>query len=198
MVSDAAGARLVVRAADCAAVRVGNAPARPGRVAQIGLIIVSPDGTAVDPNTAINNYTLTYASNSPALVLALRAAGVPAALDTGLAFEVSATPSGGSEFYASASPELDASATWHLHGSVNPPVVPTSFLANWWRLSGTRETKMATDIAAISFDFSSPVAFATSRSNVVGQLLGRNGIASFPVSFHGSFAAGTMTVSVRR
>ena len=200
-VADAAGARLVVRAADCASVRVGALPAKPGRVAQIGIIILSPDGTATDPNTAINNYTLTYASDAPALVSLLRAAGVPAALDLGLAYEVSPPAGSGSEFYVAVSPELDAGAghraTWFLHGTVNSPVVPTTFLANWWRRGGGREVKMATDIPVISFDFASQVRFATSRQNAVGGLLGANGLTSFPLSFRGAFAAGTMVVTAQ-
>lgn len=194
-VVDAAGARLVVRVADCEAVRVGPLPARPGRVAQIGVIIVSPDGTATDPNTSINNYTLSYATNSAALALALRASGVPAALDPGLAIEAST----GGEFYAAVSPDLDAdSPTWFLHGSVNTPSFGTSFLANWWRSSGGRDTKMSTDIGAISFDFGSDVAFTTARRNLVGALLPGNQVPQFPVSFRGAFAAGTMLVTVRR
>jgi hypothetical protein len=198
LVGDAAGARLVVRAADCASVRVGALPARPARVAQVGLIIVSPDGTGTDPNTSINNYTLSYASNSPALVAALRAAGVPAALDTGLAYEVSPPSGPGSEFYVAVSPEFDASPTWFLHGSVNTPTFATSFLANWWRADGSRETKMATDIASISFDFASQVNFSTSRLNTLGRLVGSNRAPAFVQSFRGAFAAGTMVVTVER
>lgn len=200
-VIDAAGARQVVRAADCTSVRVGMRPPKPGRVAQIGIIIFSPDGTAADPNTGINNYTLTYASNAPALVAVLRAAGVPVALDLGLAYEISPPLGAGSEFYVAVSPELDGGAgnraTWFLHGSVNTPLVPTTFLANWWRREGAREVKMATDIPAISFDFASQVRFATSRLNTVGGLLGANGLAGFPLSFRGAFAAGTMLVTTQ-
>lgn len=202
LVADAAGARLVVRAADCASVRVGNGPARPGRVAQIGIIIVSPDGTAADPATGINNYTLTYASNAPALVGALRAAGVPAALDAGLAYEVNPPTGPGSEFYVAVSPEADGGngqrATWFLHGTVNTPTVATTFVANWWRLDGTRETKMATTVPVIAFDFASQVRFATSRLNTVGQLLQGNALAGFPLSFRGAFDAATMQTTVAR
>lgn len=197
LVADALGARLVVRAADCESVRVGALPARPGRVAQIGLIIVSPDGTAADPNTGINNYTLSYASNSAPLVLALRAAGVPAALDKGLAYEV--TPAAAGEFYAAVSPEFGSSSPqWYLQGTVNAPSVNTRFDANWWRLAGTREVKMATTIASIAFDFGSVMSFSTSRENLVGQLLGRNHVAGFALSFRGAFPSGVMTVSAQR
>ncbi len=192
------GARLVVRVADCSAVRVGSAPARPGRVAQVGVIIVSPDGTATDPATSINNYTLTYSTDSPLLAATLRAAGVPATLDRGLAIETTPPDAAGAEFYAAVSPEFDRPATWFLHGRVNPPTVATSFLANWWRLDGGRETKMATEIALIRFDFASTMRFATSRANVIGRLVGANGLDGFPLSFHGLFAAGTMTVTTTR
>jgi len=194
LVTDAAGAKLVVRAADCEAVRMGSAPAKPGRVAQIGIMIVSPDGSASDPATGINNYTLTYASNSPALMLALRAAGVPAALDPGLAYEI--TPAGAGELYAAVSPEPDtASPTWFLHGQVTVPGLNSRFDANWWRVAGGNEVKMATAIDSIDFDFSSAVSFTTSRHNLVGQLLGGNHVANFPLSFRGTFSAGTMTVT---
>lgn len=194
-VVDAAGAKLVVRVADCEAVRVGSLPARPGRVAQIGAIIVSPDGTGTDPNTSINNYTLSYATDAPALALLLRAAGVPAAIDTGLTIE--ATPAGsGHEFYAAVSPEIDTgSPTWFLHGTVYTPTLASPFLANWWRYGGGRETKMATDIPSIGFDFSSVMAFTTSRRNLVGRLLPGNQVSSFQITFRGAFAEGTMTVT---
>ena len=193
---DAAGAKLVMRVADCQAVRVGSLPARPGRVAQIGVIIVSPDGTGTDPNTAINNYTLSYATNSAALALLLRAAGVPAAIDNGLTIE--STPTGsGNEFYAAVSPEVDTgSPTWFLHGTVVTPLLASPFLANWWRYGSGRETKMATDIPSIRFDFSSVMAFTTSRHNLVGRLLpGGNQVSSFQITFRGAFDEGTMTVT---
>lgn len=194
-VVDGAGAKLVVRVADCAAVRVGNLPARPGRVAQIGAIVFSPDGTAADPNTGINNYTLSYATNSPALALALRGAGVPATLDLGLTIE--STPAGArNEFYAAVSPDLDSgSPTWFLHGSVVAPSISGPFLANWWRLAGGREIKMSTDIPSIAFDFSSTMAFTTARANLVGALLPGNEVRDFQITFRGAFDLGTMTVT---
>jgi hypothetical protein len=194
-VVDGAGAKLVVRVADCEAVRVGGLPARPGRVAQIGVIIFSPDGTGTDPNTSINNYTLSYATDSAALALLLRAAGVPAALDPGLTIE--STPAGAAnEFYAAVSPDLDAgSPTWFLHGTVNTPVVGSPFLANWWRYGNGRETKMATDIPFIAFDFGSVMAFTTSRHNLVGRLLPGNQVNNFQITFRGVFAEGRMTVT---
>ncbi len=198
LVTDGTGAKLVVRVADCDGVTVGRNKAWPGRVAQIGLMVVSPDGTGTDPNTAINNYTLTYASNSPALVNGLRRYGVPASLDTRLAYDA-APAAGPGELYAAIAPSTPGAVTWFLHGTVNTPQVPTKFLANWWYQSDARgEAKMATDIQAIAFDFTSQVSFYTSRQNPIGALIGASQIASFPLSFRGQFAEGVMTVSLPR
>jgi hypothetical protein len=196
LVVDAAGARLVVRLSDCEQIRVGSLPPRPGRLAQIGLLIVSPDGTATDPNTAINNYTLSYASNVGALVLGLRAHGVPAALDADMAYEI--TPSSGTagELYAAVAPEFSDSPRFFLEGSVNTPGFGTTFLANWWRLGGGRQTKMETSFPAITFDFASAVSFTTSRRGIVGALLPANRIVSFPVSYRGAYETATMLVQV--
>ncbi len=197
-VADAAGARLVVRVADCRAVQVGAGPARPGRVAQVGLIIVSPDGTAADPNTGINNYTLAYSTDSPALALALRHAGVPAELDAALAVESLPSTGQASAYFAAVAPQRAEGLRFTLHGTVLPPGFGTRFLANWWLTDGRRETKMATDIPAISFDFGSQMTLVTSRQQVAGQLLGTGVLQGFPLSFHGAFDSGVMAVTVSR
>lgn len=195
LVADASGAQLVVRVADCQAVRVGASVARPGRVAQIGIIIVSPDGTATDPDTSINNYTLAYATNSLALYGALRVARVPAVLDRDLACEL--TPVEGThELYAAVTPRSGVSPTWFVHGTVMTPSFPTPFLANWWSARGAAQTKMATNIPTIYFDFTSDVSFYTSHNNLIGHLIRSNRIAGFPLSFRGQFASATMTIDV--
>jgi hypothetical protein len=193
--TEAGHARLVVRVADCASVAVGPLPGKPGRMAHIGLMIDSPDGTGTDPNTSINNYTLSYASNLPALVLALRAQRVAAVADTALAYEF--TPAQGpSEFYTAVAPEFGGDAPrWSLHGGITTPAIPSPFLANWWAASPGLQTKMATTIPLILFDFSSQVAFYTARGNAIGQLIGANAIGNFPLSFRGAFDAATMVVT---
>lgn len=193
--TDNGHARLVVRVSDCASVAVGPLPARPGRVAHIGLMIDSPDGTGTDPNTSINNYTLSYASNLPALVLALRAARVPAVVDTALAYEF--TPAQGpAEFYTAVAPDLGVdSPRWSLHGSITSPTIPSPFLANWWAASPGQQTKMATTIPLILFDFSAQVAFYTARGNAIGRLIGANAVGNFPLSFRGAFDSATMVVT---
>ncbi|MEQ1529721.1 MAG: hypothetical protein ABL925_10420 [Methylococcales bacterium] len=197
LVSDAAGAKMVVRISDCKSIVVNNRAGQPGTVAHIGIIVDSPDGTATDPNTSINNYTLTYVSNVPALVSGLRKQGLSAGLAAGLAHEVSPT-TGTSEFYAAVSADTAKTPTWFLHGTVANPQIASEFLANWWYLSKKGEVKMATSIPLIYFDFSSTVSFYTSRLNVIGELLGSNSIANFPLSFRGQFSSAQMTVTRAR
>lgn len=194
LVTDDAGAKLVVRLSDCQGIAVNHRPAQPGTVAHIGIILYSPDGTATDPNTSINNYTLSYTSNLADLVKGLNKQGVTAALDTQLAYEV--TPvSGPAEFYASVSPNVGNAPTWSLYGNVADPQIPSEFLANWWQLSAKGEIKMATTIPLIYFDFSSQVSFLTSRQNQIGTLIGGNQIAHFPLTFRGQFATAEMVVT---
>ena len=195
LVVDAANtARLVVRMTDCQAIRVGVLPARAGRLAQAGLLIVSPDGTASDPNTGINNYTLTYASNVPALVLGLQAQGVPAALDAGMEYDVEPPLGTGSALYAAVAPEFGDSTRFFLDGSVNTPTFATTFLANWWRVDGKRQIRMQTDFPTIAFDFASSVAFTTNSANMLGQLTGTSRVTSFAITYRGMYDAATMVV----
>ncbi|MET0383692.1 MAG: hypothetical protein ABW032_09760 [Burkholderiaceae bacterium] len=199
LVVDAANtARLVVRMTDCRAIRVGQLPAHAGRLAQVGLMIVSPDGTAGDPNTGINNYTLTYASNVPELVAGLLASGVPAALDAQMEYQVTPPLGAHSALYAAVAPEFSGSPRFFLDGAVNTPTFGTTFLANWWRLDGPRQTRMQTNFPTIAFDFGSSVAFTTSSANPIGQLLGATRVSSFAITYRGTYDAATMTVDVGR
>jgi hypothetical protein len=198
VVDGANTARLVVRMSDCKAIRVGALPARAGRLAQAGLLIVSPDGSASDPYTGINNYTLTYATNLPALALGLQAQGVPAALDASMEYAVTPPLGAGSTLYASVAPELGDQTRFFLDGTVNTPTYSSTFLANWWRLGGNArdatQTRMQTSFPTISFDFASSVAFTTNPSNVLGRLTGTSRVTSFAVTYRGTYDAATMVV----
>ena len=199
LVVDAANtARLVVRMTDCKSIRVGRLPAHAGRLAQTGLLIVSPDGTASDPNTGINNYTISYSSNVPELVAGLLANGVPAALDTGMEYSVTPPLGAGSRLYAAVAPAFSDSPRFFLDGTVNTPTVQSIFLANWWRLDGARQTRMQTDFPSIAFDFASAVAFTTGSANVDGRLLDTNRVSSFAITYRGTYDAATMMVDVGR
>jgi hypothetical protein len=194
VVDGANTARLVVRMTDCKAIRVGAFPARAGRLAQTGLLITSPDGTASDPDTGINNYTLTYATNVPALALGLQGQGVPAALDVAMEYAVEPPLGTASALYAAVAPELGDSTRFFLDGSVNTPTYATTFLANWWRLGGNAQTRMQTNFPTIAFDFASSVAFTTNPANVLGRLTGTARVTSFAVTYRGTYDAATMVV----
>ena len=194
LVTDEAGAKLVVRISNCQGIAVNHHRSQPGTVAHIGMMIYSPDGTATDPNTSINNYTLSYTSNVADLVKALSKQGVAAMLDSSLAYEATSA-NALSEFYVSVSPDSAKAIDWSLYGSVKEPQIPSEFLANWWQFSTKGEVKMATTIPLIYFDFSSEVSFLTSRQNPIGALLNSNRLANFPLSFRGQFAAAEMVVS---
>ncbi len=189
-------ARLVVRMTDCKAIRVGHLPAHPGRLAQTGLLIVSPDGTASDPNTGINNYTISYASNVPELVAGLLASGVPAALDTGMEYSVTPPLGAGSTLYAAVAPAFSDSPRFFLDGTVNTPTFQTTFLANWWRVDGGRQVRMQTNFPTIAFDFASAVAFTTGSANVDGRLLDTDRVSSFAITYRGAYDAATMMVDI--
>ena len=75
-------AGLVVRASRCEAVGVDNSAEKAALVAQIGIAVISPDGTG-----DINNYTLSYATDRQQLAQALSQAGLPAVLDRAVAYE---------------------------------------------------------------------------------------------------------------
>lgn len=194
LVTDTEGAKLVVRIANCQSIRVNQHHPQPGTVAHIGLMVYSPDGTATDPNTSINNYTLSFTSNVAELVKSLRQADIAASFDANLAYEFSPA-TGPSELYAAVTPDNPASTSWFVHGTVTNPLIPSPFLANWWASTHKGQVKMATDIPLIYFDFTSNVRFFTSRQNPIGDLIGSNQIASFPLSFRGQFASATMLVS---
>jgi hypothetical protein len=142
------------------------------------------------PDTAINNYTLTYASDSLALVTArgqlcrrrwtapdLRAQPPPA-----MAAKSRRRRTGARRF-AGQFLRQRLHAGFHDH-----------FQANWWRAEGNA-TSRCHHGAVISFDFGSQMSFATSRHGVVGALLPGNRLAAFPLSFRGSFDAAVMVVT---
>ena len=187
-------ASLVVRVSDCQEVSVNGHPGKPGRVAHIGIELISPDGTGTDPNTSINNYTLSYASNIAELVEGLNRFALPAVKTSELDYEY-APPIGPSLLYSSVAPLDPKSPTWFLYGTVTNPTIPSPFLANWWYLSDLGQVKMATTFPKIYFDFTSKVSFYTSTKNIIGTLIGGNIISNFPVSFRGQYSYAQMIVT---
>jgi hypothetical protein len=93
-------AAIVVRATSCQGVAIGQSAARPTEISQIGINLIAPDGTG-----DINNYTVIYVTNNPALAEYFQIAGLPAVFDPKLTYEYTPTEVGGNsgELYVTAS-----------------------------------------------------------------------------------------------
>ena len=158
-------ATLVVRAGLCRKASVDGAPQEEARVAQVGVVVIPPDGTG-----GINSYTLFYATNSLRLTARLELSGLPVSLDPDLVYEVTPDPAGsGGEFLFDVSPPL--SQAWYLSGSVSDPVGPQfPFVANWWYGLRTGRLKMATPIPSLSYGGGS-VRVYSRRESLVGGLI---------------------------
>jgi len=181
-------AGLVARAARCERVSVGGGPAERGTVSQIGVNLVSPDGTG-----DINNYALLYVTDSLRLAERLRRFGLPARLDPKMIYEVNP---------AAASLELFiqvhgvADVSHFLHGSVGdpPPGGESPFLANWWFTSAAGRMRMSTQIPAFAAG-PADVALYTSRASELGTVLGMNRFVFPLLSLRGKFSHAVMTVT---
>lgn len=189
-------ATLVVRAAQCASVKVENFPAESGSVAHIGVVVVPPDGTG-----DINNYTLAYATSSRRLAQRLERAGFAVLTDSDLVYEVTPNPPvTTSELYVEVSPESEAG--WSITGAVQANAFLTiPFTANWWAKVREGSMKMSTAIPSIAFK-PAQAKIITRRSTVLGQLLNANsydqfGARPFDFNVRGEFALGQMSVTVR-
>src|SRR5207248_7213636 len=115
---------------------------------------------------------------------------VPAVLDLALAYEFTPDSAGHGEVYAAVSP-VAAQAAWFLTGTADlPPPGGAPVVANWWFSGSRRAVRMATSIPSISYGAAS-FSLHTSRSSLLGQLIGGNTDAAF-VFFNarGVFAAG--------
>ena len=183
-------AGLVVRASRCEGVGVGGSPQRPAIVAQVGIAVISPDGTG-----DINNYTLLYATDDEQLAQALNQSGLPAVLDRALAYEFTPDSSGHGELYVAVSPSLQPA--WFLTGAADPPPSGGApVVANWWFNGGRGVLKMATSIPSISYGAAN-FSLHTSKFSILGGLIGGNTDASF-VFFNarGAFGGGSFVATV--
>jgi hypothetical protein len=140
-------ANAIVRVAQCGSVAVQGRATGAGTVAQLGVNIVSPDGTG-----DINNYTVWYDTNGFALASGLREAGVAAEFDPFLFYD--------------RLPSTDGTTARLLIANIEPPppflidsivLIPTSatqpvdFTAHWWQTNGSVTAEMASDFPNILF-----------------------------------------------
>ena len=183
-------AAIVVRVTHCASLQVHGTPPIPTNLSQIGINLVSPDGTG-----DINNYTLVYASNNPFLVAAFILSGLPARYDPDMSYDFTPIQSGApSEFYASVAPA--GLPAWFFHGTETPPPPDsaTLFTANWW--SGPNALlKQSTTFPQISFGTAN-VTFYTSRGSEFGTLIGGNTDSNFSIlSVRGVYPSADLAVA---
>ena len=183
-------APIFVRLTSCASVQVNGAASLPTTISQIGVNVVSPDGTG-----AINNYMALYVSNNPQLVAASQKAGIPATLDPQIAYEYTPNNSGGGVLYGAVSPR--EFGPYSLYGEETDPPRDSAqpFIANWW-YGANAELRQQTIFPAILFG-ASKVALYTSKTSPLGQLIGGNVYSSFTVlASRGVYATARMVVTV--
>jgi hypothetical protein len=144
LAGDAQNAVIVVRVVDCSAVSVDGKPAKPARIAQIGLSLVVPGSSA-----SIDNYLLWYVTDLGNLTGKFSAAGVGAGNDQQLSFEFA--PSGGT---GPLSIDVDAAKfpAYDLDGRASAPTAdPVPFVATWWADGKHGTLRMETILPAIRF-----------------------------------------------
>ena len=188
-------APIVVRMIRCEAAKVDGTRAVPTTISQIGVKIVSPDGTG-----AIDTYTLIYVTNSPFLAEALDRIGVPASYDPAITYEYTRNGAGNGGMLYGAVPYANVAnvAAYFLHGPETEPA-PNSqrlFIANWWHGAGdAARVRLQTTFPAISFGASN-VTLYTSAFSALGQLIGGNAFGNFSMlALRGVYAGAEMIVT---
>jgi hypothetical protein len=187
LAGDASGAPFVVRVAHCRAVSVDGSAPEAATVGQLGVSIVSPDGSG-----DINNYTAWYYTTSLRLAVRLQLLGVPAEWVPRLGYDL--VPGSAN----SGTLRIDLAAG-HPAFRVTAPVVEpvaaaVAFQANWWIQSGTQRTKMSTPIPALRFG-SAAAILTTARVGRLGQILDRSTATFALLDSYNRFAQAHMTVT---
>jgi len=188
LAGDDRGAPFVVRVADCDAVTVDGGSSEPAAVAQLGISIVSPDGSG-----DINNYTLWYYTNNRRLAATLHRMGVAAQWTPQLGYDLAENPD-----HTAGKLTIDLSSgrpPLTITAPISEPVsTPTLFLANWWAQSDASRTKMSTPIPTLRFGLAT-ATLHTPRASQLGRLIGSETV-SFPLlDTFNRFANASMTVS---
>lgn len=183
-------APIVARITKCDAVQVDRTPAIPTTISQIGINIVSPDGTGT-----INNYLLIYVTNNAFLARALEGIGVPVSYDETITYEYTRDSTGNGGVLYGAVPNASVPAYFFYGRETEPPPnTQQIFVANWWHGSPTR-VRQQTTFPAISFGTSN-VTLYTSGLSPLGQLIGGNAYDNFSVlALRGEYASAEMIVS---
>jgi hypothetical protein len=190
MATSSGQASIVVRITNCEAIQVDRTPAVPTTISQVGINIVSLDGTGT-----INNYMLIYVTNNPFLAEALQRTGVPANYDPAITYEYRRDSTGTGGVLYGAVPDANVPA-YFLYGTETepPPNTQQLFIANWWHGEVLR-VRQQTTFPAISFGTSN-VTLYTSEFSPLGQLIGGNAYGNFSIlALRGVYASAEMIVS---
>ena len=186
-------AAIVVRASSCQSVAVGQSSGQPTELSQIGINLVTPDGTG-----DTNNYTVIYVTNNRVLAEHFQIGGLPAVFDPLLAYEFTPDSShtSGQLYVTAAGEELPA---YFLSGTETEPPANSqqSFLANWWFTGHGNRMKQSTSFPVISFG-TAAVTLYTSNTSVLGTLIGGNTDSNFSfLSVRGVYPEAIMTVTIK-
>ena len=182
---------MFVRATSCKAVKVNGGRPLATNISQIGLEIVSPDGTG-----DINNYMLIYVTDNPDLALAFALSGVPAMFDPTLTYQFTYDSTGkAGELYVEA--ESFGLPAYFIAGTETDPTAPGSdFKANWWYFNKGAIVKQAADYPGIAFGTAS-VTFYTNKNSFLGKLIGGNTDSDFHfLPLRGIYPTAHMQVTV--
>jgi len=131
-------APFVVRTAHCQHVIVNGFDSGEHSLAQIGVAIVSPDGTG-----ARNTYQLWYYTDSPNLAVAMNRNGIGVEFSGKIAYDHTSCGAG-VPCPIHVEPGPNARPSWSLDGTVTEGSVAISLPAtsNWWRETPSGSTKM--------------------------------------------------------
>lgn len=188
LAGDATGAPFVVRIANCNAVRIDGGAPEAGTVAQLGISVVSPDGSG-----DINNYTAFYYTTSSRLAKELKKRGVPAEHVPDLTYAISGS---GASKTLSIDVPVDCHESFHVGAPiVEPGTFAIPFTANWWVQKGNKRTKMSTPIPSIRFGGATATLDASHFSDL-RTLLGRSTTTFTLLDSFNRFASAPMTVTV--
>jgi hypothetical protein len=188
LAGDASGAPFVVRIANCNAVRIDGGAPEAGTVAQLGISVVSPDGTG-----DINNYTAYYYTTSARLARELKKRGVPAEHVPNLTYAIATS---GASKTLSINVPVDCHESFRVTAPiVEPGTFAIPFTANWWVQNGNMRTKMSTPIPSIRFG-SATATLDASRFPELRSLLGRSTTTFTLLDSFNRFASAPMTVTV--
>jgi hypothetical protein len=175
----------------CDGASVDGGPSRPGNLAQIGALIVAPDGDG-----DINNYTLYYDTTDLALAARLLERGVPARWVPTLQESLVLNPDGSGQYHFEVPAPFVPRLTFD--GPVGAPATTSiPFTANWWFASEAGTVKMASSFPQL-FTAGDGVALTVPERSQLAALLGTTTVSDWPVlELFDDFPAAHMDVTVR-